>query len=311
MIARIVYTTHKKKRTPDSLMEKTREDLLRENKELCSRLIALNVEEGIYKDLGIKFSESSKVLNSILNGVSDDVFLLDKDFKILWANKAVLTSTGCKMDEVVNKHCYKVTHHRDTLCSPPDDICPIAEVISGRKPVRATHVHYNNDGQKRFVEVAAYPISNEKNDITYFVHIDRDITEQVLQNNALKASETRYRAILNAVTEGLFVCDLNALTIVDANSKGCELFRYFSYDDIINMKLTELFDDSVLHNKETSISLFKKAIHGDRQVFEWVAKNANGELFWVLVEAQKITIGPDEERLLVIVRPVAGRKIIK
>jgi len=125
-------------------------------------------------------------LESIVDGIKEQIILISKDFKILWANKTFLEQFGCTKQELTGNYCYAVTHNRQSSCQPPDDICPLAEVLKSGKPGTVVHVHHSPQGEF-FSEVSAYPIKNQKGEIIEFVHIARDITEQKKAEEQLRA----------------------------------------------------------------------------------------------------------------------------
>lgn len=167
------------------------------------------MSEGLSKVLGEQTTKSlrntEQILASIIHGITDPVLLLSKDFTILLANKAFLDKTGYKNEEIIGDHCYKLTHHRETPCQPPHDLCPVIEAQKTGKTAAITHTHFDKEGNEIFVEIMAYPVKDEKGEITQLVYIYRDITElkRVEEDlrKALSESKQRYSEI-SALLEG-------------------------------------------------------------------------------------------------------------
>lgn len=152
-----------------------------------------------------ELGKADPVQGKILQGISDPLLLVSKDLKVLWANKAFQDKAGYKIEEIVGNHCYKLTHHQETPCKPPHDLCPIAEAKETGKAVTTTHTHFDKEGKKVFVEVSAYPVKDENGEIVYFVYMYKDISgvkraEEELRN-ALEESQKRQAEIL-ALLEG-------------------------------------------------------------------------------------------------------------
>jgi len=122
----------------------------------------------------------------IAENIQEGIMLLDRDFKIIWANKKIMGLTGIKEDEVFGGYCYAVTHHLDEPCKPPHDACPIHEVLATGKAVSITHTHFDKQGNKFYAEVTAYPVKNEKGEVIQFIHVARDITERVKLEEEIK-----------------------------------------------------------------------------------------------------------------------------
>lgn len=124
--------------------------------------------------------EQKQMLEDITQGITEGILLLSKDYRILWANKAVSRQTGLSPDELIGNYCYKATHNSDCRCAPPSDPCPVHDLLSNgaERPNTVEHVHQNRTGSPVFVEVSAYPIKDHNGEVVKFVHIAKDITER-------------------------------------------------------------------------------------------------------------------------------------
>lgn len=128
-----------------------------------------------------------ELLNRIAEGIEEGIMLIDRNFKILWANKKIKELTKLDKEDIIGKFCYKVTHHRNGLCEEPYDICPIKEVLKTGKSSKVVHIHFDKEGNKFYAENSVYPLRNENGEITQFVHVTRDITEvQKLQEELIR-----------------------------------------------------------------------------------------------------------------------------
>lgn len=137
----------------------------------------LHIEIEQRKQLESELYEVKQFLENIVNGITEQIILVSRDFKILWANKTFLDQYGCKLDELKGNYCHEVTHNQKTPCQPPNDICPIAQVLKTGMPIKEVHLHQGPTG-KVYFEVTAYPIQNQKGEIVEFVHISRDVTAE-------------------------------------------------------------------------------------------------------------------------------------
>jgi PAS domain S-box-containing protein len=78
------------------------------------------------------------------------------------------------------------------------------------KPARINDIAViNKDGTTRYLEASAYILKNEAGETIGFWGIARDRTVQKLAEMALKASEEKYRRILEDMEEGYYENDLN------------------------------------------------------------------------------------------------------
>jgi|GEM_PF-2033376 len=151
-----------------------------------TKIIGTTLDITEAKQRSIELNKTRQFLETIVNGITEQIILISKDFKVLWANKTLLEQFNCNLEDILGRSCHAVTHNQTTPCQPPHDICPIAEVYKKGVPVTEVHVHQGPNGEF-FSEVTAYPIKDEKGEIVEFVHIARDITEQKKTEEKLRA----------------------------------------------------------------------------------------------------------------------------
>ncbi|MCD4687738.1 MAG: PAS domain-containing protein, partial [Desulfuromonadaceae bacterium] len=76
---------------------------------------------GVYIDISDRkeaeqgLRESKDMLNAILEGISDPIFMMDRSLRILWANDTAKGFFGAKL---VGKKCYQAIHRRTSPCLP-------------------------------------------------------------------------------------------------------------------------------------------------------------------------------------------------
>lgn len=128
-------------------------------------------------EMGLK--KSRQFLEDVTQGIREGIFLLTCDFKILWANKAAIESSGYMHDEVIGNFCFKVSHGLDRPCAPPSDPCPIEELRKTGKPIMLIHRHVDKTKNVTYVEVSAYPTRYEEGSPVEFAHVARDVTDRI------------------------------------------------------------------------------------------------------------------------------------
>ncbi|MHB8834655.1 MAG: sigma-54-dependent transcriptional regulator [Candidatus Methylomirabilia bacterium] len=133
---------------------------------------------------------SRQMLEEVTQGITEGILLLSKDCRILWANKAALEQAGLTLPEIAGKSCHEVSHNRETPCEPPDDPCPLPELLRTGTAKMTQHTHFGKDGNRISVEVNVYPIRNTRGEINRIIHVARDVTER------RRLEEERERMIL-------------------------------------------------------------------------------------------------------------------
>ncbi len=115
-----------------------------------------------------------------------------------------------------------------------------------------------------------------------------------------------YGAVFNAVNDAIFVHDIETGAILDVNQRACEMYCY-SHDEFLSFSVADISSGVEPHRQEDARWHLHKAAEGEPQVFEWVAKDKAGRLFWVEVSLKRAVIG-GKYRLLAIVRDINERK---
>jgi len=182
-------------------LKSNRDQLLAYSSELETKISERTAElQDINKQLRVELVERKKAEEAlrrskefsevVFNSMNDAISVIDAHhFKIIDVNRIFLDNLGAKKEEVIGKTCHEITHHRSEPCIPPDDICPLLEVLKTGKPSVAEHVHYRKDGEKTYIEISASPVKDEKGRVFQVIHVARDITDRK------KAEEEREKLI--------------------------------------------------------------------------------------------------------------------
>ena len=116
----------------------------------------------------------NRFLNSVLESLTHPFLVIDAvDYSIVMANTAAQHESSS-----LPKTCHVLSHHRDTPCDGDGHECLLVEIKRTGKPAMMEHIHYDNDGNPRTVEVHAYPIFDEGGRVAQGIEYSLDITER-------------------------------------------------------------------------------------------------------------------------------------
>lgn len=139
-----------------------------------------------------------------------------------------------------------------------------------------------------------------------FHAIFRDVSERKEAEKQLIKSEVSYRNIYNSSNDGIIIFDLDTLKIRDINTAGMKLYGY-KKDQLLSLDIDSLSAGIGNFTGEAFRKLLKKSSETESQLFDWMAKKKNGEIFWLEMDIKQANIG-DDLCILNVIRDVTNRK---
>lgn len=118
--------------------------------------------------------QSSEFYLSILNGLSEPLIVINRDYTIDYANKALLCGKAGKVSrDVLGEKCYALLHDRKSPCED----CPCMKAFSSGKHFRSIR-QMGNNGSALQKELRAYPIVDESGQVVRAIEVMHDIPVQ-------------------------------------------------------------------------------------------------------------------------------------
>ena len=230
--------------------------------------------------------ETEQKYRHLFETAMDGIAIVDPEsFKILDANEIFAHRLGYTVEEVLRTNLSQISHAVSELDNPV-----ISRLREGAPQV-FERIYTRKDGSMMPVEVSAKLMELEgKKVLAGFV---RDITERKRTEQALVDSESRYRTVIEAAGDAIFLADARTGILLDANSSA-EKTTGFARDELIGMH------QSRLHPAEEEEEYRKK--------FEYAVKSGRTPEGYVSVKRKNGEIVPME--VGVSLADVEGRKII-
>ena len=127
---------------------------------------------------------------AVLDYLTDAVFVLDLDYRVVFANRAMLAACG-DGDKVIGQKCHDLCQHCPTpcgqLCLRPGQ-CVFDSVLASGKPASSVHPHLLADGTQREFEVTASPIRDLAGDLAHVLLVLHDVSECMTTKRTLARS---------------------------------------------------------------------------------------------------------------------------
>jgi PAS domain S-box-containing protein len=168
--------------------------------------------------------EQEIFLSTVLNTVSDAVFVLDRAGKIISLNRAATQLTGYATEQLLEK---KVTDLFKPVTGPTGKGKPSGLVLMNRP-----------DGKKQWATITYNNLVGTNQQITGKVCTIHDVTEETKGRELLEQSELKYRSVIESMELGLLeISDRGIIT--DAMPAFCNLTG-FTASELKGLSLTRL-----------------------------------------------------------------------
>jgi len=164
---------------------KTNAGLLEEISILKQKIKELEHSESERKRAEEALLKSEAQKNVILNGITTNIAFVDKDLRILWVNKTAAESVNKSPDEMTGHTCHEFWADPSKPCKD----CPTLRAFQTQKQEHT--ILHTPDG--RIWDERGEPVFDAEGNLICVVEIAQDITERKRAEEALRASEERYR----------------------------------------------------------------------------------------------------------------------
>ncbi len=129
-------------------------------------------------------------LEHLMNGITDEIVVVDRDYSIVAANEAFLRTCGSSRDGIVGHKCYAVEPHGRSGCSPyVANGCPARETFRTGNLQTTLRTYLDCSGRERYVEIYCSPLHDKSGEIFQVIEVRRDITERKQLEDQLIQSE--------------------------------------------------------------------------------------------------------------------------
>lgn len=212
----------------------------------------------------------------LLENISDALVATDENHNITSWNRAARDTYGWEAHEAIGRSS-------DELLRTEYIDGSLEEVRSRLKATgqyRGTGLQYSRDGQKLWMDIHTIALYDEDDNHRGYVSLNRDISERRQAEEALRASEARFRAIFEQTATGITLMDL----------QGRHLEVNPAYERMMGYSRDELYLKSYLEidhpdDRETSQTLFNELASGKREDYRMVRRciRKDGGVIWTLL----------------------------
>ena len=145
--------------------------------------------------------ESINYLRSIQELFLSSIEALSYPFAVINADTydIELANTAFGKQNAVGRKCYRVLYDNETPCNDPTHPCPIDLLRKSGQPTTVQHVHRDERGDPRYVEISTYPIFDGDGRLIRIAESRIDITERKLAEEEIQRQLAEKETLLNEV----------------------------------------------------------------------------------------------------------------
>ena len=225
-----------------------------------------------------KLAEREKLLRNVFECIQDGISVLDKDLNIIQVNPTMEKRYG---RHIAGKKCYQAYYHGR---SEPCERCPSLRAITTGSA--QTEVVYDLNG---WSEIYAFPLVDDRGEVTGVIEHVRDINERMRANEALRESEEKFRQMAENIGEVFFIFTQDWKQTVYVSP---------AYEHVWGRPLTDVFSNSMawlegVHpdDRRLPLALVNKNIDGnfpENDSVEFRVVRPDGTVRWILARTYPV-----------------------
>jgi len=197
------------------------------------------------------------------------------DNRVIWLNQAAAASVESSREELVGRRCYEIWHQREEPC--PE--CPVIRARETGQP-QAGRVT-TPDGRVWFIR--GYPVRDSQGRMVGMVELTLDVSAHHRTEEALRESERRLTAILEASPDPVVVYD-NQVRATYINPAFTEVFGWRP-QEILGRRIPFVPPEQIEPTMAKIRDLFQ---HGGTVSLETQRLTKDGRLLDVLISAASV-----------------------
>ncbi len=210
------------------------------------------------------------------DAVPDLIAIIDTNYKVVRANRAMGAKLGMTPEECIGLTCFSVVHGT----TKPPSFCPHRQLLKDEFEHTA---EVCEDCLGGYFIVSVSPLYDSEGKLIGSIHVARDINERRQMEEALRKSEEKYRNLIETANEGIWILDTESRTTY-VNTKMAEMMGY-SRLVMIEKSVRDFTDDEGKSIFELNKKKRKQVIN---ESHEFKLIRQNGLPLWVIVNSKSL-----------------------
>jgi PAS domain S-box-containing protein len=216
----------------------------------------------------------------LIDALSDcAIYMLDPDGRVASWNAGAQQVKGYRADEIIGEHFSRFYTPEDRARGEPERVLQIAR--SEGKYEQDGCWRVRKDGTRFWASLLVDPIIDAGGELIGYAKVTRDITERRDAEQALRASEQRFRLLVQGVSDyAIYMLDAEGL--VSNWNLGAERIKGYSEAEIVGQHFSRFYTDEEREQGMPQYSLRMAAEAGRYEREGWRVRK-DGTRFWASV----------------------------
>lgn len=139
----------------------------------------------------VKSEQRARELATVAECANDAIVITDARGAITWVNKSMIQLSGYKLEEMLGQSPGQLLQGARTNDDTRNEI---SKALEQKTEIKAEILNYTKSGEPYWVELAISPVFGENKELTRFIAIERDVTDQKNRESELRDAHQRAQA---------------------------------------------------------------------------------------------------------------------
>lgn len=227
------------------------------------------------KRIAAELEQQRAFLRNVIDVSPNMIFVKDYDGRFVLVNRSLATVYNTTIDALIGKTDAEINPIRTEVA---DFLADDRLVITSGKMLFKEEPITNFTGQTRWLQTTKVPIVSADGKAKYVLGVSTDITERKAAEEALRASEGKYRSLVETMRGGLAVFDTDFRTTF-VNDRFCELLGYTRAEVIGQqpLRFVEAADIPLVQ------SHLERRQNAESTTYEIPVRHKDGQLIYLLI----------------------------
>ncbi|MFP5260267.1 MAG: PAS domain S-box protein [Acidobacteriota bacterium] len=244
--------------------------------------------------------------DALLEAAGDVVAVLNADGRIVSLSDRSLAFLNLARQESVGRDFFELTLVGDDRTQAREAFDALLAGVSPARRILADLACRAASGAPRRMGWSLTRLDGPDGSAAGVLACGRDVSGIQAARESLRDTQADYRSIFNAASDAILILEAATGAFLDVNERAVCLYGY-PRDTLHRLGIDQLSAGSPPYGAAEAMDRLRRAAAGQPQLFEWLARDNNGRLFWVEINLRALETGRSG-RVIAVVRDITERQ---